>query len=37
MISVLYTNGPNINIEIEDEKFNKLTDLFEGIKKIFSI
>ena len=37
MLSILHSNKPTMNLEIEDEKFDKLTGLFEGIKKIFSI
>ena len=37
MINVLYANSSGPSIEIEDEKFNYLNGLLEGMKTIFAI
>jgi hypothetical protein len=37
MLQTLYSNSSGPTIELEDEKFDKLNGLLEGMKKIFSI
>lgn len=37
MLKILYSNSHGPSIEIEDDRFDKLNGLLEGMKKIFAI